>query len=92
MRVVSYDQTTGINQEPLKKNLSMNSDLKNPTFLEISFDCPRCFKPIRASFYGPCEACRLELCAKHVVEVKDVKVNKFEPKMNVMPNAVATKE
>ncbi|MDG1196893.1 MAG: hypothetical protein P8O86_02660 [Actinomycetota bacterium] len=89
---MSYDQTTGINEEPLKTNLSINSDPKNMTFPEISFDCPRCLKPSKASFYGPCEACRLELCAKHVVEVKDVNVKKFEPKMNVTPNAVATKE
>ena len=43
-------------------------------------------------FYGPFENCRQELRAKFEPEARDVEAPKFEPKMNVTPNAVATKE
>ena len=85
---MSYDETTGIG----KTNLSMDSDPESPTYSEIEFDCPRCHKPVMARFYGPCSNCRQELIAKFEPEAQEVEAPKFEPKMNVTPNAVATKE
>ena len=70
----------------------MNSDPESPTYSEIDFDCPRCHEPVSARFYGPCEKCRQELIAKFEPEAQEVEAPKFEPKMNVTPNAVATKE
>ena len=88
---MSIDETTGVDTKPLT-NLSMNSDPESPTFTELEFDWPRCFKPISARFYGPCEPCREELRANYVCKLEEVETQKFEPKMNVTPNAVATKE
>jgi hypothetical protein len=57
--------------------------------------CPRCGAgdgPAR--FYGPCEACRSELRAKFGGRAPAVAVEReaYEPKANVTPNFVATKE
>lgn len=30
----------------------------------VEYTCPRCTRPTAGSFYGPCEACRTDLCAK----------------------------
>lgn len=89
---MSIDETTGVDTEPLEANLATNADLVSPEFAGLDFDCPRCSKPITARFYGPCESCREELRAKYVVEIKEVETEKFEPKMNVTPNAVASKD
>ena len=43
-------------------------------------------------FYGPCQSCRAELRAKYLGEGRIVEVAEYEPKMNVTPNAVATKD
>ena len=58
----------------------------------LHFDCPRCAQPADARFYGPCDSCREQLRASMVVAVRDVEVEAYEPKMNVVPNQVATKE
>ena len=59
---------------------------------ELSFDCPRCANAVTARFYGPCDACRGQLREKYVAKTKDVEAAEYEPKMNVTPNAIATKE
>ncbi|MGI9595773.1 MAG: hypothetical protein ACR2QK_06420 [Acidimicrobiales bacterium] len=59
---------------------------------DLTFDCPRCGNPAEARFYGPCSSCSTELRAAYVGEAKDVEAPEYEPKMNVTPNAVATKE
>lgn len=57
----------------------------------LSFDCPRCRHAVSARFYGPCEECRTALRALGG-EARDVAVAPYEPKTNVTPNQVATKE
>jgi hypothetical protein len=57
----------------------------------LDLTCPRCGAATTGRFYGPCEACRSELCTTMAGERRDVAVDAFEPKMNVTPNAVALK-
>ncbi|MCP3992120.1 MAG: hypothetical protein GY724_23820 [Actinomycetia bacterium] len=56
------------------------------------FDCPRCQRTTTARFYGPCDDCRRQLRADLSGQGREVEVADYEPKMNVTPNAVATKE
>jgi hypothetical protein len=58
----------------------------------IDFDCPRCSSPSSEDFYGPCTACRDGLRTSMARESVDVEAAAYEPKMNVVPNAVATKD
>jgi hypothetical protein len=53
--------------------------------------CPRCGRDVDERFYGPCSSCRDELRAAFVREARIVDVAEYEPKMNVTPNAVASK-
>jgi hypothetical protein len=55
--------------------------------------CPRCgAKDATSRFYGPCEQCREILGATMRLVPRDVKVEAYAPKLNVVPNHVATKE
>ena len=54
--------------------------------------CPRCGTTAEERFYGPCLACREELRARLGGEAREIEVAAYEPKMNVVPNQVATKE
>jgi len=54
--------------------------------------CPRCGHEAAERFYGPCSVCRTALRAAHNGEARNVEVADYEPKMNVTPNAVATKD
>lgn len=58
----------------------------------MDFVCPRCTTPVDDEFYGPCASCRDVLRATMGGEQTDVVVAAYEPKMNVVPNQVATKE
>jgi hypothetical protein len=58
----------------------------------IDFDCPRCHQPASSPFYGPCPTCRDDLRATVGRAPQAVEVADYEPKMNVTPNAVATKD
>ena len=58
----------------------------------LEFTCPRCTTDVREAFYGPCESCRAELVATLGGDARDVEVAAYEPKMNVTPNQVATKD
>ena len=58
----------------------------------LDFTCPRCQEATEARFYGPCDDCRAQLRATWSGEARSVEVADYEPKMNVTPNAVATKE
>ena len=55
-------------------------------------DCPRCGRPTRSPFHGPCDDCREQLRAAVRADARDVEAAAYEPKMNVTPNAVATKD
>ncbi len=56
------------------------------------FECPRCHQSVNERFYGPCESCRTELRATMRLQARDVEVEAYVPKMNVVPNQVALKE
>lgn len=58
----------------------------------LSFACPRCGAEASARYYGPCEACRDALRAAMAREARAADVADYVPKMNVTPNAVATKD
>jgi hypothetical protein len=58
----------------------------------LDFTCPRCSMATSARFYGPCDNCHDQLRATMGSESRDLEVAAYEPKMNVTPNAVATKE
>ncbi|MGE0880529.1 MAG: hypothetical protein AB7L13_22930 [Acidimicrobiia bacterium] len=58
----------------------------------LSFDCPRCGSAAHEHFYGPCTACRAQLRTDLGGDRRDVAVAAYEPKMNVVPNQIATKE
>jgi hypothetical protein len=57
----------------------------------MELDCPRCHISTTDEFYGPCQACRTTLRASGR-EARAVVVDAYEPKMNVVPNQVATKD
>ena len=57
-----------------------------------SFTCPRCNTEVTARFYGPCDTCRDTLRTTLGGEARDVQAPEYVPKMNVTPNAVATKD
>ena len=56
------------------------------------FDCPRCQADVDETWYGPCVACRTDLRARIAGEAKAIEGADYVPKMNVTPNAVATKD
>lgn len=58
----------------------------------VPFTCPRCQETVAARFYGPCDTCRATLRATLGGEARDVVAAEYVPKMNVVPNAVASKE
>jgi len=58
----------------------------------LSFTCPRCDSQAEARFYGPCPDCHDELRRTLGSAARDVDVADYEPKINVTPNAVATKD
>jgi hypothetical protein len=60
--------------------------------MDLTLPCPRCGGVATGRFYGPCDDCRDELRATLGTEARHVEVEAYEPKMNVTPNAVATKE
>jgi hypothetical protein len=57
----------------------------------LDYSCPRCGETVAERFYGPCTECRMALRATGG-EARDVAAAAYEPKMNVTPNAVATKD
>ncbi len=58
----------------------------------LSFECPRCSAKVDERFYGPCTSCRGELSAGFSGDGRVVAHVAYEPKMNVVPNQIATKE
>ena len=58
----------------------------------MDFDCLRCGRARPMRFRGLCDECRAELRATFVGVPREIAVPKYEPKMNVTPNAVALKD
>ena len=48
--------------------------------------------PVDEEFYGPCQSCRRELVEAYSGAARDVEAAAYEPKMNVVPNQIATKD
>ena len=67
---------------------ALGSDLAN----DVDFNCPRCAEPVRERVYGPCRQCREQLRASVAGTAREIAVEEYTPKMNVTPNAVASKE
>ena len=57
----------------------------------MTVTCPRCGTTGEERFYGPCSRCRDQLRATVAGVAKQVEVAAYEPKMNVVPNQIATK-
>lgn len=58
----------------------------------IDFDCLRCGLTAPMRFRGLCGGCRTELHEQFRREAREIEVAAYEPKMNVTPNAVASKD
>jgi len=58
----------------------------------LTITCPRCGNSVEARFYGPCDDCRTALRDQFRAEGRVIDVAEYEPKMNVTPNAIATKD
>lgn len=58
----------------------------------FAITCPRCDQVATVRFYGPCDTCRDLLRVEQGGTARDIEAAAYEPKMNVTPNAVATKE
>jgi hypothetical protein len=58
----------------------------------LEFTCPRCSAVVDERYYGPCTSCRVALRAAYAGEARAVETEDYVPKMNVTPNAVATKD
>ena len=57
-----------------------------------SFPCPRCGAHTVSDFYGPCDSCARQLRDQFSGLGRDVEAARYEPKMNVVPNQVASKD
>lgn len=58
----------------------------------LAFDCPRCGRSVEATYWGPCAGCREELVEAYAGEAREVEAVAYEPKINVVPNQVATRD
>ena len=59
---------------------------------ELSFHCPRCHQPVSGRFYGPCPTCVAALAEAYPGLAREVEAPEYAPKMNVVPNQIASKE
>lgn len=66
--------------------------LSDPVPAMRAFACPRCASQVEEAWYGPCTGCRGELRASLRGESHELAATDYVPKMNVTPNAVATKD
>ncbi|MEO1063903.1 MAG: hypothetical protein AAFZ07_20990 [Actinomycetota bacterium] len=58
----------------------------------IEFDCPRCGASVSQRYYGPCSGCVAQLVATQRSDGGDYEAAEYEPKMNVTPNQIASKD
>ncbi|MBX3284267.1 MAG: hypothetical protein R2746_08990 [Acidimicrobiales bacterium] len=66
--------------------------LTDPVPATRAFACPRCEQQVEEAWYGPCTSCRQELRSHLRGEAHELAAADYVPKMNVTPNAVATKD
>jgi hypothetical protein len=70
----------------------MGSRLVGLVSAGVEVTCPRCGASVEQRFYGPCDDCRTALRDTFRVEARVIELAEYEPKMNVTPKAVATKD
>jgi hypothetical protein len=58
----------------------------------LDVTCPRCGAACAVRYYGPCDTCRAALRSTLGGAQRSVAAAAYEPKMNVTPNAIATKD
>ena len=58
----------------------------------MTITCPRCGATAQQRTYGPCAECVTQLYAKFPGVAREMSTEDYVPKMNVTPNAVATKD
>jgi NMD protein affecting ribosome stability and mRNA decay len=58
----------------------------------VEITCPRCGRTAVVAFYGPCDDCCAQLRAAYASSGHELEATRFEPKMHVIPNQVATKD
>lgn len=63
-----------------------------PALDPLDIVCPRCGQSVQVRLYGPCDPCRDTLRATQGGAAREVEAAAYEPKMNVVPNQVATKD
>lgn len=66
--------------------------VSDPVPTDLDFTCPRCQAAVTEAYYGPCDPCRRALRAELGGEAREIQAADYVPKMNVTPNAVATKD
>lgn len=66
--------------------------LTDPVPETRTFACPRCATEVTEPWYGPCTHCLGELRATQGGEAREIEATDYVPKMNVTPNAVASKD
>ncbi len=62
------------------------------TLQPMTVTCPRCSTEVQQRLYGPCTNCVAALYAKFPGVAREMDTSDYVPKMNVTPNAVATKD
>ena len=62
------------------------------TLEPMTLTCPRCGASVSQRLYGPCAECVTQLYAKFPGVAREIVSEDYVPKMNVTPNAVATKD
>ena len=88
MRDPAGNPTYGANPVPPSRSTTVDPADAAP----LTIECPRCRTEVSQSFYGPCASCISELHARFDGTARDVGSAEYVPKINVVPNAVATKE
>ncbi len=62
------------------------------TLEPMTLTCPRCHTEVQQRLYGPCADCVDQLYDKFQGMAREIESEDYVPKMNVTPNAVASKE
>lgn len=83
----------GSTARPRSSNLfGMGNVLTDDVPELLDFVCPRCQLPASQRFYGPCDDCVEKLKVSQNLNKQAAAATEYIPKMNVTPNAVATKD
>jgi hypothetical protein len=81
-----------VHSTPRTLHAATVATMPSDTLADLEFVCPRCQRAASETFYGPCHECRTELRSVFAGEAREIEVVAYEPKMNVVPNQIASKE